>query len=254
MLPMMKQRTPAVANAIVGRVAAGGGTSGPRAQGFSWRPSWRALFDGQRPSKPSSEPGEWPHGWQYWPPSVSDPHLRSHSGWNASTTLAHAPTARAYNTATTLVPRVALGTVATPTSCDRGAVRRLSCFSGRQWAPPSGVLLDREVGEEDTHGAHLGPDVPRSRSEGRTQRDPSGHERGGPCGRWETCRGFGSRPPGRCPIACGHHIAELSDLAKPPTPGSRRGRSSVDGSQARERNDVPGTCCFGPMQTRRGRH
>ena len=199
--------------------------------GFSWRPAWRALSCGQRPPKPSGEPGEWPHGWQCWPLSVSDPHLRegvftvrpdgrSSDAPSLSLQLERRRHSRprtnskGVHTATTLVPRVALATVATPASCDRGAVRRRSCFSRCQWAPPSGVLLDREVGEEgDTHGAH--PDVPRSRGEGRIQRVPSRHERGGPCSRWETHRGSGSRHPGRCPIGCGHHIAERYDLGKP---------------------------------------
>ena len=55
------------------------------------------------------EPGEWPHGWQYWASSLLDTsfrknsmltgrpasrqaHLRTHSGLNAGIVFAHAPT------------------------------------------------------------------------------------------------------------------------------------------------------------------
>ena len=79
----------------------------------------------------------------------------------------------------------------------------------------------------------------------------------GPCSRWEAHRGSSSRPPvlWRCPIGCGHHFAERSDLQwRTPSPCSRRGRRNVGGSRARQRSDVPGTCCFRPMQTRGGGH
>ena len=83
-------------------------------EGFWWRPTWQALRDGARPEENVvGEPGEWQHGWQYWASSVSDSfyrktsllpvrpaasraHLRSHSGSNAGTALAHAPTSPEY--------------------------------------------------------------------------------------------------------------------------------------------------------------
>ena len=126
-LPMIKQRTPAVANAVVEGLQQEAGAIGCIGElresaarldreGFWWRPGWCALSDGQRPPEPSGERGEWPHGWQYWASSVSDSHfrevsllsgqtaarrahLRSHSGWNAGAALAHAPTAREYTVA-----------------------------------------------------------------------------------------------------------------------------------------------------------
>ena len=65
-------------------------------QGFWWRPSWTALWEGKRPdASEARDPGEWRHGWQYWASSVSDSsfrktttnrpasrrsHLQSHSG------------------------------------------------------------------------------------------------------------------------------------------------------------------------------
>ena len=145
------------------------------------------------------------------------------------------------HSSTPFVPRVALGAVATPASCDRGGVRRMPHISGRLWAPPSSVLTEREVEEEgDTRRAHLGPNIPRSRSESSIPRVPSRHERGGPSNRCGAPRGSSSRPPAllTCPIGCGHHIAERSDLQRAPSPRSRRGwRSgrgwrSVGGSQA----------------------
>ena len=82
---------------------------------------------------------------------------------------------------TPLIPRVAPGAVATPASCDKGGVRRLSCLSGRVWVPPSRVLPDSEVEEEgNTHRAHHGPNLPRSWCLGEVHRVPSRHERGVP--------------------------------------------------------------------------
>ena len=43
-------------------------------EGLWWRPSWSALRDGeQSPEITSREPGEWPHGWQYWASSILTP-------------------------------------------------------------------------------------------------------------------------------------------------------------------------------------
>ena len=79
-------------------------------KGFWWRPSWPELHEGKRPPKTEiREPGEWPHGWQYWASSVLDTsfrkssmligrppshqaQLRTHSGLNAGIVFAHAPT------------------------------------------------------------------------------------------------------------------------------------------------------------------
>ena len=83
-------------------------------KGFWWRPSWTELHEGSRPPRTETrEPGEWPHGWQYWASSVLDSHfrknlmltnrpgscqahLRSHSGRNAGVAFAHAPTTAEY--------------------------------------------------------------------------------------------------------------------------------------------------------------
>ena len=83
-------------------------------KGFWWRPSWPRLREAKRPPQTCArDPGEWPHGWQYWASSVLDSrnrkvsflsgrsaacqaHLRSHSGCNAGLAMAHAPTAREF--------------------------------------------------------------------------------------------------------------------------------------------------------------
>ena len=121
---MIKQRTPAVANAVIEGLQQETDAIGCIGElresaarldreGFWWRRVWSALSDGQRQPASSGEPGEWPHGWQYWASSVSDSHfrevfllsgqtadcrahLRSHSGWNAGAAFAYAPTAREY--------------------------------------------------------------------------------------------------------------------------------------------------------------
>ena len=84
------------------------------AKGFWWQHSWAEFRDGKRPPQNDArDPGEWPHGWQYWASSVSDTHfrrislligrpasrrahLRSHSGHNAGIALSHTPTAPEY--------------------------------------------------------------------------------------------------------------------------------------------------------------
>ena len=124
-LEMINQRTPAVADMVVRVMEEEAPATGCLFdlrvlsqrldnEGFWWRPSWTALRDGERhPMNTSREPGEWPHGWQYWASSMSDTffrkssllstrsaasraHLRSHSGCNAGAALAHAPTSKEY--------------------------------------------------------------------------------------------------------------------------------------------------------------
>ena len=122
-LPMIRDRTPQIAQLVVTSLSS---AVPPAAcclaelheaatvldqQGFWWRPSWTALWQGKRPdASEARDPGEWQHGWQYWASSVSDSsfrkttmltnrpascraHLRSHSGRNAGIALAHCPTA-----------------------------------------------------------------------------------------------------------------------------------------------------------------
>ena len=120
-LHMISQRTPDVAHDVLRRLSLEepiGGCLGEvrdasselDRKGFWWRPSWPELHEGKRPPKTEiREPGEWPHGWQYWASSVLDTsfrknsmltgrppsrqaHLRTHSGLNAGIVFAHAPT------------------------------------------------------------------------------------------------------------------------------------------------------------------
>jgi hypothetical protein len=83
-------------------------------EGFARQPTWPALMEGQRPPRNlGAEPGEWPHGWQYYASSTREhffrrhevlaksmpadqAHLRSHSGRNAGAALSGVPTAKEY--------------------------------------------------------------------------------------------------------------------------------------------------------------
>ena len=120
-LPMIAERNPAVATEVVDQLSSQEPLHGCLQelhdasvlldmQGFQWRPSWVELRDGKRPPEGSArDPGEWPHGWQYWASSTLDSrfrklsmlagqsaarqaHLRSHSGHNSGCALSHAPT------------------------------------------------------------------------------------------------------------------------------------------------------------------
>ena len=124
-LKMIGERTPDVAVDVVRQLeepGPGNGCVGELKQaaslldraGFWWRPSWEALREGKRPPNNSArDPGEWPHGWQYWASSILDSrfrkmfmlsgrsatcqaHLRSHSGHNSGMALSHAPTSPEY--------------------------------------------------------------------------------------------------------------------------------------------------------------
>ena len=99
------------------------------------------LREGKRPPQTCArDPGEWPHGWQYWASSVLDScyrkvsflsgrsaacqaHLRSHSGCNAGLALAHAPTAREFTITSTPFPCVAPGEAPSAVAFDRGDLR-----------------------------------------------------------------------------------------------------------------------------------
>ena len=124
-LGMIRERTPEVAADVVRQLeepGPGNGCVGELKQaaslldraGFWWRPSWQALHEGKRPPDfRARDPGEWPHGWQYWASSILDcrfrkmsmlsgrsatcqAHLRSHSGHNSGMALSHAPTTPEY--------------------------------------------------------------------------------------------------------------------------------------------------------------
>ena len=124
-LPMIHQRAPHAATDFVHTLSSPEPRQGCLAEaraadellsreGFLQRPTWGELKDGKRPPKPhGAEPGEWPHGWQYYASSTREhffrrdavfaksasadcAHLRSHSGRNAGCVLVGAPTAPEY--------------------------------------------------------------------------------------------------------------------------------------------------------------
>ena len=84
-LPMIHQRNPEVAAAVVLQLAPGAAAAaGCMAEldkacrrldheGFRDRPSWQELRDGARPPEPKEhDPGEWQQGWQYFASSSSE--------------------------------------------------------------------------------------------------------------------------------------------------------------------------------------
>ena len=84
-LPMFQERLPELAAQIVRDMAAEpGGCLGDLQEasnvldryGFVGRPSWEKLRLGARPGPHEAEPGEWPHGWQYFASSTSEHHFR----------------------------------------------------------------------------------------------------------------------------------------------------------------------------------
>ena len=88
-------------------------------EGFVQRPSWLELLEGQRPPPHiQAEPGEWPHGWQYFASSCIEhhflttsilprrtadgrAHLEEHSGPGAGTALSTCPSASEFTIAST---------------------------------------------------------------------------------------------------------------------------------------------------------
>ena len=104
-LHMISERTPEVADEVVRRLGQEEPVEGCLGElqaaateldqkGFWWRPAWAELHAGRRPPQSETrEPGEWPHGWQYWASSVFDTHFtRCWHSRNAGVVFSHAPT------------------------------------------------------------------------------------------------------------------------------------------------------------------
>ena len=150
-LHMISQRTPDVAHDVLRRLSLEepiGGCLGELhdaqseldRKGFWWRPSWPELHEGKRPPKTEiREPGEWPHGWQYWVSSTLDTsfrkssmltgrppshqaHLRTHSGLNAGIVFAHALTTLE---CTVPLPGVTLGELNLPLPIKEAVLQRV---------------------------------------------------------------------------------------------------------------------------------
>ena len=139
--------------------------------GFVGRPSWEELRQGAKPGPYEAEPGEWPHGWQYFASSASEhhftetvflaqscaadkAHLRSHSRAGCADFLRGCPTAREFALQpivfrTVVLERLRLPLLITEARCERGASldqrgrHRAAC-------PRSGRLRSRAVPTEGT--------------------------------------------------------------------------------------------------------
>ena len=118
-----------------------------------------------------SEPGEWPHGWQYFASSASEhhfretvvlaqscaadqAHLRSHSGAGASDVLCGCPTAPEFKIAplvfrTIVCERLRLPLLLTESTCECGAALD-RCGRHRAACPRSGRLKSRAMAPERT--------------------------------------------------------------------------------------------------------
>ena len=88
---MISERTPEVADEVVRRLGQEEPVEGCLGElqaaateldqkEFWWRPAWAELHVGRLPPQSETrEPGEWPHGWQYWASSVLDTHFWKNS-------------------------------------------------------------------------------------------------------------------------------------------------------------------------------
>ena len=151
-LPMLEKRLPPLAAEIT-TILEGeqvGGCLGVATRvldrrGFVSRPDWFALQSGARPRQQHmSEPGEWPHGWQYFASSASEHHFREtvvHSGAGASDVLCGCPTAPEFRIAplvfrTIVCERLRLPLWLTESTCECGAAL---------WSSSRSVSTFREV-------------------------------------------------------------------------------------------------------------
>ena len=138
--------------------------------GFVSHPGWRALQGGTRlPNQHGSEPGEWPHGWQYFASSASEhhfretvvlaqscadqAHLRSHSG-AGSDVLCGCPTGPQFKILPTLFrsivcERLRLPLQLTESRCECGAALD-KCGRHRGACTRSGRLKSRATAPERT--------------------------------------------------------------------------------------------------------
>ena len=150
----VSERTPDVANDVVRKLSNEEPQDGCLGElraaaneldhkGFWWRLSWTELHEASRPSRTETrEPGEWPHGWQYWASSVLDTHfrensmltnrpgscqahLRSHSGRNAGVAFAPRPDHSRVHNSSSPLSGVAVGAPPAPPACDGSHMQRV---------------------------------------------------------------------------------------------------------------------------------
>ena len=140
--------------------------------GFVGRPNWSELRLGVRPPPYFSEPGEWPHGWQYYASSASDTHyretvvltqssaanqahLRSHS--RSGKVFCGCPTAPEFQIQpswfrTVILERLRLPLLVAEAHCECGA-RLDRCGIHRAACGRSGRLRSRTTATEKNTGA-----------------------------------------------------------------------------------------------------
>ena len=180
-LHMIHERLPAVARTITHKLnneVEGDGCLGELKSaaalldhhGFVGRPEWEQLQMGVRPPPANIvEPGEWPHGWQYYASSASEhffrrtvvlsqtgaanqAHLRSHSGHGPSFALSGTPTkpefrVEPHHFRTLVLERMKLPLHVAEAKCECGAeLDRLGRH--RAACPMSGRLRTRALGPE----------------------------------------------------------------------------------------------------------
>ena len=168
-LPMLHGRMPAVAERVTTILAREGLVEGCLSEvqsaartldrhGFVGRPDWSELHLGVRPPPYFSEPGKWPHGWQYHASSASDTHyresaadqahLRSHSGGGSGEVFCGCPTAPEFQIQPSLFRTLILERLLTEAHCECGA--RLDRGRHRAACGRSGRLRSRATATEKT--------------------------------------------------------------------------------------------------------
>jgi hypothetical protein len=87
---VLRARLPTLAARVLEELE-GGGSASPglyaaqqaiialREEGYTGLPTWRAVYEGERPPEPAdADPGEWAHGWQYYASSERETYFKDH--------------------------------------------------------------------------------------------------------------------------------------------------------------------------------
>ena len=164
---------------------------------FVGRLSWEELRLGARPGPQEAEPGEWPHGWQYFASSTSEHHFRdtvviaqscttdkahprSLSGAGCADVLCGRPTRPEFALQPTLFPHNRVGKTPFATAGHGGSLRKWSGADQRgRHRAVSPVWQAPNQGNPD--GEDIGAGVPRGRGFSQVQREAPRHEHCCPC-------------------------------------------------------------------------